>query len=122
MHSASTVGQMAAIAGRSTPSIVFRQNLAMTMSAPVLPADTAAVGAPVLHRLEREPHARPVAAFAERLARLRVHGDRHIGVDDLGLRGERGMGRKLGLDAGGVADQRGIASRDGGSAQSRPPE
>jgi hypothetical protein len=46
MHSASTVGQIAAIAGRSTPSIVFRQNLAMAMSAPVLPADTAAAARP----------------------------------------------------------------------------
>ena len=46
MHSLSTVGQMAAMAGRSTPAIVFRQNLAMTISAPVLPADTAASARP----------------------------------------------------------------------------
>src|SRR4029078_5508567 len=42
MHSLSTVGQMAAMAGRSTPAMVFRQNFAMTISAPVLPAETAA--------------------------------------------------------------------------------
>ena len=34
------VGQMAAIAGRSMPAMVRRQNFAIAISAPVLPAET----------------------------------------------------------------------------------
>ena len=42
-----TVGQSAAIAGRSIGAIVCRQNLAIAISAPVLPAETAQSAAPV---------------------------------------------------------------------------
>ena len=46
-----------------------------------------------------------VAAFAERLARFRVHRDRDVGVNDPRLAGERRIGLEFGLDKGGVADQ-----------------
>ena len=46
-----------------------------------------------------------IAALAERLAWLGVHGDGDIGVDQLGLFGQLRMGLELGLDARGVADQ-----------------
>ena len=63
------------------------------------------VGAPVLHRLKRKPHARPPAALAKSLARLCVHGHGDVGVDDLRLRRESRMVGKHGLDAGRVADE-----------------
>ncbi len=43
-----SVGQSAAIAGRSIGAIVCRQNFAIAMRAPVLPADTAQSASPVL--------------------------------------------------------------------------
>jgi len=43
-----SVGQMAAIAGRSMVAMVRRQNFDMAMSAPVLPADTQASDVPDL--------------------------------------------------------------------------
>ena len=46
MLSPRSVGQMAAIAGRSIPGIGLRQNFAMAISAPVLPAETAAPASP----------------------------------------------------------------------------
>ena len=46
MLSPRIVGQIAAIAGRSTCAIVRRQNFAMAISAPVLPADTATSASP----------------------------------------------------------------------------
>ena len=80
------------------------------------------VGAAVSHRLEAKPHARVIAALAQRLARLRVHGDGNFGVDQLRLGGERGMGLELGLDARCCRRPAGNASRDGGRARSRQPE
>ena len=47
------------------------------------------VGTAFAHRLEAQPHAGMPAALAQRLARLRIHGDGNIGVEDLGLGGER---------------------------------
>ena len=41
-----TVGHRQAIAGRSTPAIVLRQIFDIAMSAPVLPAETAACASP----------------------------------------------------------------------------
>ncbi|MNL71063.1 hypothetical protein D3C87_1961580 [compost metagenome] len=41
------VGQIAAIAGRSIVAMVRRQNFAMAISAPVLPADTTTSALPV---------------------------------------------------------------------------
>ena len=46
MLSPFTVGQMAAIAGRSMPVVMRRQNLLIAISAPVLPADTATSASP----------------------------------------------------------------------------
>ncbi len=40
MLSPDSVGQMAAIAGRSIVAMVRRQNLAIAINAPVLPAET----------------------------------------------------------------------------------
>src|SRR5215203_6574851 len=42
------VGQSAAIAGRSIPGSILRLNLAIAISAPVLPADTATSASPFL--------------------------------------------------------------------------
>ena len=46
MDSPLSVGQIAAIAGRSIPAMVRRLNLAIAISAPVLPADTATSASP----------------------------------------------------------------------------
>ena len=43
-----SVGQSAAIAGRSMPGSILRLNLAIAISAPVLPADTATSASPFL--------------------------------------------------------------------------
>ena len=75
-----SVGQSAAIAGRSMPAMVRRQNFAIAISAPVLPAETAKSASPLLHRLDRPPHARAPAAVAQRLARLVVHRDGDVAV------------------------------------------
>ena len=48
MHSLDTVGHIAAMAGRSMPGSVFRQNFAIAIKAPVLPADTVALACPSL--------------------------------------------------------------------------
>ena len=53
---------IAAIAGRSIGAIVCRQNLAIAISAPVLPAETAQSAAPRLHRFDRLPHRRDAPA------------------------------------------------------------
>ena len=46
MLSPRTVGHSAAMAGRSTRGMVLRQNFAIAISAPVLPADTTASASP----------------------------------------------------------------------------
>ncbi len=48
MDSPFSVGQMAAIAGRSIPAMVLSSNLAIAISAPVLPAETATSASPFL--------------------------------------------------------------------------
>ena len=47
MLSPFSVGQIAAIAGRSILAMVRRQNFAIAISAPVLPAETATSASPV---------------------------------------------------------------------------
>ena len=47
MESPRSVGHWQASAGRSMPAIMRRQNFAMAMSAPVLPAETVASASPV---------------------------------------------------------------------------
>ena len=48
MLSPRSVGQMPAIAGRSMVAMVRKQNFAMAISAPVLPAETTTSASPVL--------------------------------------------------------------------------
>ncbi len=48
MISDRSVGQMAEIAGREMPSMVLRQNVAMAISAPVLPPEIATAASPSL--------------------------------------------------------------------------
>ena len=48
MQAPLSVGHSAAIAGRSMPGSIFRLNLAIAISAPVLPADTATSASPFL--------------------------------------------------------------------------
>src|SRR5262245_3637855 len=45
------------------------------------------------------------ATFAQRLARLRIHGNSHVGVQNFRLGGEGRMRFELGLDAASVAHQ-----------------
>ena len=94
MLSPRIVGQMAAMAGRSTCAMVLRQILAIAMSAPVLPAETAASASPVAHRLHGPPHGRLAAPGADRLARLVVHAHRHLGMADL----DRALQARVRLD------------------------
>src|SRR6185295_7665386 len=57
-----------------------------------------AVGLALLHRLERQPHARAATA-AHGLAGLVLHLHGNVGVHDGGPRAELRVGRELGLDA-----------------------
>ena len=100
-----SVGHSAAIAGRSMPSIIFRLNRAIAISAPVLPAETATSASPFFTASMREPHRRFPAAVAQRLARLVVHPDGDVGVDEPGLGLERRQPIEQRLDHGAVAEQ-----------------
>ena len=53
------------------------------------------IGMVVADGLDGEPHARLPTPPAERLARLRVHGDGDIGMNDFAFACEGGIGRKL---------------------------
>ena len=61
MHSALTVGQIAAMAGRSMPAMGRRISFDIAMRAPVLPAETATSASPfctasiVSHKLDPLP-------------------------------------------------------------------
>ena len=85
---ASTVGHCPAIAGRSMPGMVLRISLAIAIRAPVLPAETAKSASPFCtasiasHMLEPRPR-------RTRLARLVLHLDDGVGVDDARALGER---------------------------------
>ena len=73
MLSPRSVGQIAAIAGRSMPGSGFRQNFAIAISAPVLPAETAAPASRSRTAWIGAPHRRLPAPLPKRLARLVVH-------------------------------------------------
>ena len=60
----------------------------MAISAPVLPADTAASARPSRTASRLSHMLECLAAFAQRLAGLRIHGDGHVGVQDFRLGGE----------------------------------
>ena len=93
-----SVGHIAAIAGRSIGAIVCRQNFAIAIKAPVLPAETAQSAAPDLHRFDRLPHRRDAPPGAQRLARLVAHLDRDVGVKNARLGGQPGMTLQDGPD------------------------
>ncbi len=78
------------------------------------------VGLALLHRVDRKPHRRVLAAAAQRLARLVVHADGDVGMDDArGLFQRRIFGELL-IDLLAVAKQQKFAvgmplQRDGGA-------
>ena len=82
INSPRSVGHIAASAGRSISGSMRRQNFAIAISAPVLPAETAQSASPVLDRLDRAPHRRRAPPGAQRLARLVRHLDRDLAVTD----------------------------------------
>ena len=63
------------------------------------------IGLALLDRFDRQPHRRDLAAAPQRLARLVVHADGDIGMDDAGGGLQRGMLFQLGIDLGAVAEQ-----------------
>ena len=63
------------------------------------------MGASVPHRLQGQPHTRFPAAMAQRLARLLVHGDSDVGVDDFTVRGQIGVGGEHRFNASLIADE-----------------
>ena len=84
------VGQIAAIAGRSMVAMVRRQNFDIAISAPVLPAEMQASRGARLDRFDRLPHRRLPAAMAQRLARLVVHPDRDLAMEEFADLGQFG--------------------------------
>ena len=80
-------------------------NLAIAISAPVLPADTAAAASPSFTASIATPHGRTSAAAAKRLARLLVHADRDGGVHQPAGLPELRMRAEQRLDLGLVAEQ-----------------
>ena len=94
-----------AMAGRSMPGMVLRTSLAMAISAPVLPAETAASASPFF-TASIASHMLDAAAAADRLARLVLHLDHGVGVDDRATRSANcGMLLEMGLDARLIAEQ-----------------
>ena len=87
------------------PGRVFSTKRDMAMSAPVLPAETAACGLTGLHRINRLPHAAFAAATAQGLAWLLGHAHGHIGVADFGLGLQFGMLLQQGRNDGLIPEQ-----------------
>ena len=105
MHSLSMVGQMAAMAGTIDSGNGPEAELGHGHESAGIAGRHDGIGVAVADRFQREPHARLPPALAQGLARLGIHGHRHVGMDQLRLGGERRMGGQLGLDAGFVANQ-----------------
>ena len=63
------------------------------------------VGLALLDGVDRQPHRRGLAAAAQRLARLVVHADGDVGMDDARDRLQRRMFGELRLDQRAVAEQ-----------------
>ena len=99
------VGHIAAIAGRSIPGNMRRQNRAIAVSAPVLPAETATSASPFLTASMASHIEDDLAAAAQRLARLVVHADGDVGMDDARGRLHRRMFVELRLDQRAIAEQ-----------------
>ena len=105
MDSPLSVGQIAAIAGRSMPAIIRRLNLRHRHQRAGVAGRHGDVGLALLHRVDGEPHRRLPAAVAQRLARLVVHPDRDVGVHHPGGGLEPRMGVEQRVDLGPVAEQ-----------------
>src|SRR6266536_1385130 len=78
------------------------------------------VGFALLHRVDRKPHRRVLAAAAQRLARLVVHADGHVGMDHARGLFQRRIFGKLLVDLFAVAIEQEFAvgmpfQRDGGA-------
>ena len=67
------------------------------------------VGLALLDRVDRQPHRRGLAAAAQRLARLVVHADGDVGMNDARGRLQRRMLGEFGLDQRAVAEQQKFA-------------
>ncbi len=80
-----SVGHIAAIAGRSICAIVRRQTLAIAISAPVLPAETAQSASPFFTASIACHIDDDAPAGAQRLARLVRHLDRDVAMTDARL-------------------------------------
>ena len=84
-----SVGQSAAIAGRSIPRQHFELEFRHRHERAGIAARNSDVGVALFHRLDREPHRGFPAAIAQRLARFGVHAYRDLGVNDPRSRFER---------------------------------
>ncbi len=113
---------MAAMAGRDMPGMVFSTKRAMAISAPVLPAETAAWASPSLHRIDGLPHAALAAAAAQRLAGLVVHGDLDVGVADFRPGLELRLAFQKRRNPVPVAEQQDSDTRDGAPTTGPHPE
>ena len=74
----------------------------------------------LLHRLDRQPHRRFLAAAAQCLARLVVHADGDVGVDNARGRFQRRIFRQFGIDQDAVAIQQEFGVGMPGQCSSRP--
>ncbi len=63
------------------------------------------IGLALLHRVDRQPHRGLPAPVAQRLARLVVHADRHLGMHQLRVGLEPRQALEQGLHHGAVAEQ-----------------
>ena len=99
------VGKTAASPGRSTPGSTPSTSLAVTMAAPVLPAETKPAATPSLTRRKPDAHRR-IAFLLDRVRRFLLHADDFAGMHNLDgeLRGSR-MLRQLGANHLFLADQ-----------------
>ena len=77
------------------------------------------IGLAFLDGLDRKPHRRVLAAAAQRLARLVVHADGDVGMDDARGRLQRRMFGELRVDQRAVAEQQEFGVGMSGSTKSR---
>ena len=111
-----SVGQIAAIAGRSMPAMVFRSNLRHRHQRAGIAGRNGDIRLALLHRIDGKPHRRLPAALAQRLAGLVVHLDRDVGVHE--LRGRLELGTRVEQRLDGARDRR-TAEFDVGMAAER---
>ena len=104
-NSPRSVGHSAAIAGRSMPRHGPQVELGHRHQRAGIAGRDRDVGLALLDRVDGEPHRRLPAPLAQRLARLVVHPDGDVGVDELGSRLEPRTRRQQRLDHRAVAEQ-----------------